>query len=256
MNKNYIWLLDNGHGGVVDGVYQTSGKRSPVWDDGSQLYEGVFNRSVVRRLMSFCQNFGIKYFNLVPESTDPWNIIRARRANAVARYVSEFELDMQPVYLSVHGNAGGGSGWEVFTTPGTTLSDKLASVFYEKARLFLNDRFTMRRDFTDGDPDKEEYFTVLTETSMPALLTENLFMDTYRDCKYMMSEEGMSEIAAIHGLSMLSLKNNGNDEDHWVLSDKRDVFKNHVDSILTDPGEMPVTNVFSLKNVENEILNI
>ena len=36
--SNYLWILDNGHGGIIEGEYQTAGKRSPVWDDGSQLY--------------------------------------------------------------------------------------------------------------------------------------------------------------------------------------------------------------------------
>ena len=31
-------LLDNGHG------YDTPGKRSPIWPDGSQLFEWEFNR--------------------------------------------------------------------------------------------------------------------------------------------------------------------------------------------------------------------
>ena len=39
-----IVLLDNGHGGIINGEYQTPGKRSPVWADGSQLFEGEFNR--------------------------------------------------------------------------------------------------------------------------------------------------------------------------------------------------------------------
>ena len=28
--SRYTWLLDAGHGGIIDGVYQTAGKRSPA----------------------------------------------------------------------------------------------------------------------------------------------------------------------------------------------------------------------------------
>jgi hypothetical protein len=49
--SNYLWILDNGHGGMIDGVYQTPGKRSPVWPDGTQLFEGEFNRAIVKRLL-------------------------------------------------------------------------------------------------------------------------------------------------------------------------------------------------------------
>jgi N-acetylmuramoyl-L-alanine amidase len=61
--SNYLWLFDNGHGGVIDGKYQTAGKRSPVWEDGSQLLEGVFNRAIVKRLMKSCTDAGIDCIN-------------------------------------------------------------------------------------------------------------------------------------------------------------------------------------------------
>ena len=42
--KRYLWLLDNGHGET------TPGKRSPIFDDGRQLFEYEFNRAVVTRM--------------------------------------------------------------------------------------------------------------------------------------------------------------------------------------------------------------
>ena len=52
-------LLDAGYGGVINGEYQTSGKRSPVWEDGSVLYEGEFNRGIKYRLKEKLQQEGI-----------------------------------------------------------------------------------------------------------------------------------------------------------------------------------------------------
>ena len=46
-DSKYIWILDNGHGGIINGVYQTAGKRSPIWADGTQLFEGEFNRAIM-----------------------------------------------------------------------------------------------------------------------------------------------------------------------------------------------------------------
>lgn len=40
-------ILDAGHG------YNTKGKRSPVWSDGSQLFEWEFNRDVVKRIRGY-----------------------------------------------------------------------------------------------------------------------------------------------------------------------------------------------------------
>ena len=39
-------ILDNGHG------IETPGKRSPIWKDGTQLFEWEFNRDVVRHIAS------------------------------------------------------------------------------------------------------------------------------------------------------------------------------------------------------------
>jgi N-acetylmuramoyl-L-alanine amidase len=46
---NITVILDAGHGGIIDGVYQTHGKRSPIWEDGSQYFEGVGNRQIDRK---------------------------------------------------------------------------------------------------------------------------------------------------------------------------------------------------------------
>ena len=68
--SNYLWILDNGHGGIIDGEYQTAGKRSPIWEDGSQLFEGEFNRAIVDRLMHLCAYAGIECVNLVDTQED------------------------------------------------------------------------------------------------------------------------------------------------------------------------------------------
>ncbi len=58
-----IVLLDNGHG------KETAGKRSPVWGDGSQLFEWEFNRDIVRRIAEKLEADVIPYRVLVPEET-------------------------------------------------------------------------------------------------------------------------------------------------------------------------------------------
>jgi N-acetylmuramoyl-L-alanine amidase len=189
--SNYHWLLDNGHGGLVNGVYVTAGKRSPVWEDGRQLFEGVFNRMVVRRLAELCQNAGIQCTNIVPEEQDIGLGERVWRANQIARTA-------KCIYLSVHSNAGGGTGWEIWTSIGQTKSDIIADVFFKKAQQFLP-TFKMRANTIDGDFDQESNFYVLRETSCPAVLTENLFMDTLNpDCEFLLSPQGVETIAQMH----------------------------------------------------------
>jgi N-acetylmuramoyl-L-alanine amidase len=56
----------------------------------------------------------------------------------------------------------------------------------------------MRIDENDGDPDKEADFYLLKNTKCPAVLTENLFMDTWEDCKILLSKEGKDRIIDLH----------------------------------------------------------
>lgn len=188
---NYNFILDNGHGGIINGNYVTPGKRSPIWSDGRQLFEGVFNRKVVHRIADLCNQKGIRNTILVREEKDISLAERVRRANAIAR--------IEPsIFISVHANAGGGTGWEVYTTPNRTKSDIIATEFFVSARKFLP-QFRMRTDFSDNDPDKESLFYVLTKTACPAVLTENLFMDTLNpDCDFILSDNGVETIAQLH----------------------------------------------------------
>lgn len=189
--SKYHWILDNGHSGMVNGQYVTPGKRSPVWPDGRQLFEGVSNRKVVKRIAELCQKEGIQCTILVPEEADISLGERVRRANAIAKTTPS-------IFVSVHSNAGGGTGWEVFTTPGLTKSDAIATIFFNSARKFLP-TFKMRTDFSDGDADQEAKFYVIQETACPAILTENLFMDTLKpDCEFLMSPTGVETLAQMH----------------------------------------------------------
>ena len=182
-------ILDPGHG------IETKGKRSPVWSDGSQLFEWEFTRDIVNRIYAGLVYRNIRVVILVPEETDLSLSARCERANALyKKWPGSF-------VVSVHGNAGEkpneGTGWEVWTSPGQTESDKIATIIFESAKINLP-KWKIRTDLGDGDPDKESKFTILTDTVCPAVLTENLFYDNEKDCNFMMSEEGRKIIARLH----------------------------------------------------------
>ena len=167
-------LLDNGHGGLVNGQYQTNVKRSPIWNDGSQLYEGKFNRAIVGGIVQELTRLHISYVNIAPEYRDVRLETRVKRANEYSGITS--------FYLSIHANAGGGHGAEIFTSPGDTKSDQIATIFGNEYKRIFPQR-KLRTDFSDGDLDKERRFYVLTKTKMPAILTENFFMDNEEECR-------------------------------------------------------------------------
>lgn len=174
-----VVILDNGHG------KETRGKRSPVWPDGSQLLEWEFNRDVVCRLSEMLVRSGIPYEVLVPEMSDVPLSERCRRANEI------YDRNNGRCFLiSIHANAGGGSGIEVCTSRGKTRADAIAFELYNQLDEEFGGEWPMRADWADGDPDKEEDFYILSRTKCPAVLVELFFMDNEKDCRFILSGEG------------------------------------------------------------------
>lgn len=186
MKKNSIIILDNGHG------LETLGKRSP---------DGVFReyrwcRDFVKLLKSKLEYWGYKVIELVPEEEDISLTARANRANEI------YALHNNCILISIHNNAAGdgskwynATGWEAWTAPGNTRSDRLAEIFYEEAEL---KGLKTRKDLSDMDADKEASFTILTKTKCPAVLTENMFMDSKKDLEFLNSEDGVKTLIDIH----------------------------------------------------------
>lgn len=204
MESRYIWILDPGHGGIINGEYQTAGKRSPYWPNHDieleQLYEGEFNRDVVYRIAESLHDEKINYHIVADEYEDTTLGSRTRQANRIYD-----EYGNSCIYVSVHANYAGtyedpklsAHGWEVFTSPGETQSDFVADIFYESMQDMFPDH-TFRPGLGDGDVDKEAKFYVLVHTKMPAILTENFFMSNIDECELLLSEDGRYQISQAH----------------------------------------------------------
>lgn len=198
-NSNYLWQLDNGHGGIINGVYQTKGKRSPIWPDGSQLFEGEFNRYIVNRVSNLLENEKIDHCILVPEVEDISLPERVKRSNQV------YLQHKNSILVSIHSNGGGGEGYEIYTSKGQTKSDVVAPYFKKGMQRYFPD-INYREDKIDGDIDKESNFYIIKNSYCPAVLPEHFFMDTYRDCKIIMSESGRQKIAMAIFVSILMIE--------------------------------------------------
>lgn len=82
------------------------------------------------------------------------------------------------VFVSLHCNSAAtpsAKGYEVWTSPGNTRGDLLATCIYNQIAGEFPDR-TGRTDYYDGDPDKEARFYVLMNTDAPACLVEMAFI--------------------------------------------------------------------------------
>lgn len=180
-------ILDAGHGGIANGVYMTAGKRSPFTHKG-MLYEGVFNRDIVRRIAYYLDRVDMPYVILVPEHHDISLHSRCNRVNFNTQGWPDYDVK-NAFLVSIHANAGGGRGFEVFTSPGKTDADYLADLYIRGLQDTFKNKFQYRTDLSDGDLDKEARFKILTGTLCPAILTENLFMDTRKEYELLMTDD-------------------------------------------------------------------
>lgn len=100
-------------------------------------------------------------------------------------------------FISHHFNAGGGTGFEAFgyTNP-AKKRDEMNKKYY--------DHFIKQVNYKDRGL-KRANFAVLRETSMPALLVENLFLDNNTDAKYLKSNSGWNKIVESHVSAMLHM---------------------------------------------------
>ena len=82
------------------------------------------------------------------------------------------------VFVSIHCNSAANpaaKGYEIWTSPGETQGDELATCIYKQIAAEFPDR-AGRTDYSDGDPDKESRFYVLVHTDAPACLVEMAFI--------------------------------------------------------------------------------
>lgn len=208
MSKNIIEYWDPGHG--VD----TAGKCSP----DCSLLEYKKARELVKDIVAKRRAMGYDARILVPEETDVPLSERCRRVNETCNKVGKDKV----IVISVHCNAAGSDGkwktaggWCVYTSPGQTKADILATDIWNAANECLKpyiDRFPIlkeqgaydkkqvpiRADWSDGDPDYEARFYILMHTQCPAVLTESLFQDNKADVDFLLSPEGHKAIVDLH----------------------------------------------------------
>ena len=203
--SHYTWLLDPGHGGIIDGVYQTAGKRSPKFPDNSVLYEGEFNRDVVGRIIKLCHSHDINCINLVDTEEDLSLRHRVTKANLFHKE------NRNSIYVSVHANAFGNGrdfnqpkGICTFHHYKSSKGKKLAKVLQK----WLAD-LTSFRDRGTRSNDSWANFYVLRKTHMPAVLSENGFMTNFDDATALMDPDVRQHIANAHFAMIQEIEENG-----------------------------------------------
>lgn len=198
MRSDFCVYLDAGHGSLDKaGKYVTAPNKQFEHSQGSfhidkWFYEGVWNRVLTNRVASKLDQLGISNVIVSHEYVDISLQYRVGRANWL------YKNYKKGIFISNHANASSShraSGFEVYTTPGKTKSDKIAEMHWGNVKKLLGSRIKMRSDTSDGDHDKEARFFVIKKTKMPAILVEHLFFDNFEDAQLLMNDEIVERFA-------------------------------------------------------------
>lgn len=169
---NKIITIDAGHG-----LY-TAGKQT-LASLGTVHKEWSLNDKVVRKVMSMLSEYEGIEVHRIDDATGKTDV-------ALGTRVSKSNSLKANVHISVHQNAGGGTGTEVYWhTNGTAEDKKLASIVAPKlsAKTGLRNRGV-----------KQAQFAVLG-CKATAILIEGGFMDTATDYKVITSDSGQQAYA-------------------------------------------------------------
>ena len=194
-------IIDYGHGGMIEGVFQTPGAKQYRFTDRDGLWigEGVNNRQIAARLIELALEHGVRVWDAVAGrkwTTAPhWTELEQADVS-LRRRVQYTNSVPGAVLLSIHSNAVGDAiegesipvrGLRLFTSKGETRSDRIAKTLNEG--LAQHQALRVRGEPTEAD------FYVLTKTRNSAVLAELGFFTNYNDARYLMSDEGQQAIA-------------------------------------------------------------
>ena len=135
-NSRTLVILDAGHG------KETLGKRSPVWKDGTQLFEWEFNRDIVNKIYRYLVASSISTIKIINTDED---ISLLKRTEIINKIYNDYKNKYFVYLFSIHGNAFDNNevnGVEAFTSVGNTKADIIAdTVLKELETLGWNMRF-------------------------------------------------------------------------------------------------------------------
>ncbi|MGJ7922532.1 N-acetylmuramoyl-L-alanine amidase [Neobacillus sp. LXY-4] len=163
-------FIDPGHGGSDPGAV------------GNGLQEKNLTLQIALSLRDILVN-EYEGVSLLLSRTSDQTVSLSQRTDAANQWGADY-------YLSIHINAGGGTGFESYIYPGVGApTTTYQSIIHEEVIKQTN--FTNRGQKTAN-------FHVLRESNMPALLTENGFIDNANDASKLKSASFLASIARGH----------------------------------------------------------
>ena len=175
--------LDDGHG------TSTPGKRTPTMPSGKTIHENEFNRAVVRFLDQELKHCGFGTILVAPGDADTPLQTRTDIANKAG--ADAFISIHYNAYNSVFDNKLGGI--EIYHNKGSVQGKRLADCVH---------KYLIKGTKQADRGVKEADFYVLRKTDMPAILSENGFMDKLEEAELMVQEYFQREVAKEHAMGI------------------------------------------------------
>lgn len=165
-------FIDPGHGGTDPGAV------------GNGLREKDLTLDIAQRVSKYLNDNYTGHTIRMSRTTDK-TLSLTQRTNAANSWGADY-------FLSIHINAGGGTGYEDFIFNGN-VSNKTVSF-----RNIIHAEITKELSEWRNRGKKSANFAVLRQSSMPASLTESGFIDTKADADKLKSSSFLNKIAKGH----------------------------------------------------------
>ena len=169
-----------GHGGFdpIQKEYVTNGKRAThkgaEMHQNGTYYEGWGNRIAADYLAAICREWGLIPIRIHQEIQDT---TPDTRSNEIDKYVRKFgsALAKRSVLIELHSNAANGTakGARIYTTTNNDNSDILES----HIRKYIKQLEKQFETFVLGEYKQEKNYTLIAQSSIPAVLIERAFHD-------------------------------------------------------------------------------
>lgn len=172
MSKKIV--LDAGHGGNDPGAV------------GNGLKEKDLTLNIVKGIQKYLNDNYEGHEIKLTRSNDRYLTLSQR-----AKIANDWKADL---FVSVHINSGGGTGYEDFIHNNLTDSSNTA-----KLRNVFHNEVVKNQSFWKNRGKKKANFAVLRETKMSAILSENGFIDTKADSDKLKSDSHLNKIVIGHG---------------------------------------------------------
>src|SRR5690625_3343707 len=179
MVKIYI---DAGHGGHDPGAVANG------------LREKDLTLKITKHVRDYLKNYNC---SVRMSRTNDKTLSLAQRTNDANRWGADF-------FLSIHINAGGGTGYEDYIYNGLSNSSKTSKI---RDAIHNEINNVLKKHGITNRGKKKANFHVLRESKMSAMLSENLFIDTAKDAKFLKDNAFLKDIGIAHAKGIVKAFN-------------------------------------------------